>query len=122
MTHKRTTTDVVLRTYPARFGYAPARALVDFSTGPKQWHITGHWTMSETVSRRKMWTLRRDILADNPGTSDDWSGALPLRYPGIVQNTQQSGASALGAVLVRVGGSEAVILVLEEYPRGQRRR
>ena len=115
MTHTRTTTDVVLRTYPARFGHAPSIAAIDFASGGiKRWRITGHWTTSERLSRRRLWTVRRDLLADNPGTSDDWTAALRTQYPGIVKD---STASAIGAVLVRTGGSDAVVITIEEHHR-----
>ena len=123
MTHTRTTTDVVLRSYPARFDYAPARSLPDF-TGGRQWRVTGHWFHSETVSRRRMWTVRRDLINENTGAANDWTATLRTRYPGIVADAhridrhgRRQSPDALGAVLLRTHGSDAVLIVLEEYTR-----
>lgn len=113
MTRKRTTTDVIITTYPARFGYPRARQTIDFSA--KCW-VVGSWTRRETLSRRRRWTVAREWLAERAG-GEEYTETLRRTAPGLfLDSIDHEGKPR--AILVRVGSGEAVVLFLEERKRG----
>lgn len=108
----KTDTDVIVTQYPAAFGNRPPVSTIDFR-GPKTWRISGHWFYQERFSRRRKWTMVRDLLKRENLEALDITESLRSIHPGVFIDALDKDAKA-----ILIGRDKyAKILLIEEVKR-----